>query len=225
MVHAGEGVDDSARTELSRLDALGCVGPNTVLVHGVAFASADWNRMLERGASLIWCPSSNLRMFGQTAPVRAFLDASPRAWAYVALGTDSRVSGARDLLDELRAASMAADLSPEELLRMVTAAPARILRLEVAGSIEPGLPADLTIVPALAHEPGAALLRASRRDLRLVVIGGRPVVGAPELSQVFAARRVRTRPVVIDGTERLMSAQLARAVTACPITELGVEVR
>src|SRR5262249_4814469 len=36
FVHLAEGVDAAAAAELGRLHALGCLGPNTVLVHGVA---------------------------------------------------------------------------------------------------------------------------------------------------------------------------------------------
>ena len=224
MVHVGEGVDEAAAAELARLDALGCVGPNTVLVHGVAFAPADCDRLLERGASVVWCPSSNLGMFGRTFPVRRFLDASTMAWAYVALGTDSRVSGARDLLDELRVAASATNLTPADLLRMVTIAPARMLRLESAGTLEAGAPADLTIVPPIADDAATALLAASRRDLRLVMIGGRPVVGAPEMASVFMARRVRTQAVTIDGEARIMASRLARAAASNPIPEPGLSV-
>jgi cytosine/adenosine deaminase-related metal-dependent hydrolase len=63
---------------------------------------SDWERVVASGASLVWCPASNAFLFRRTAPVRRFLDASDRASAHVCLGSDSRVTGARDLLDELR---------------------------------------------------------------------------------------------------------------------------
>ncbi len=222
MVHAGEGTDRTAAEELQRLHALGCLRPNTVIVHGIAMTEVDWDRVQERGASLVWCPASNDFLFGTTAAVRLLLDSNERAWQHICLGSDSRISGSRDLLEELRAAA-AWRISPPELLRMVTVAPARILQLREAGSIAVGLPADLIIVPSRESTPADALLNASRRDLALVTIAGRPVVGCPSLSAVFVARHTTAQPVAVDGVERLVNCRLADAIARCPIREPGVE--
>jgi cytosine/adenosine deaminase-related metal-dependent hydrolase len=180
--------------------------------------------MMGRGASLVWCPASNAFLFGTTAPIRQFLDATDGAWAHVCLGSDSRVTGSRDLLDELRSAAEAAPLTPGELLQMVTTAPARVLRIPGGGKIAVGGAADLIVVPALGADAAESLLAASRRDLSLVAIGGRPVVGSPEFRSVFAARRVATRPIVIDGVERLAGARLAAAIARSPVAEPGVHL-
>lgn len=223
ILHVGEGVDAAAAAELPRLEALGCLRGNTVLVHGVALTPRDWDRVVANGASLVWCPASNAFLFGRTAPVRRFLDQSDQAWAHVCLGSDSRVTGARDLLDELRAAAAATPLAPRELLRMVTTAAARILNLPAAGQIVAGVPADLLVVPSLKDDPAEALLETTRRDISLVTIAGRPLVGSPELGAVFGARRIDWRPIVVDDVERLAESRLARAVARCAIREPGVE--
>jgi cytosine/adenosine deaminase-related metal-dependent hydrolase len=223
VVHLAEGTDEAATAELARLDNMGCLRRNTVIVHGVALTAADWQRALAVGASLVWCPVSNAYLFGRTAPVRCCIDASDAAWAHVCLGTDSRVTGSRDLLDEMRAAAALAPVSASELLRMVTTAPSRIFRLPGAGRLMVGAPADLLIIPPLRSGPADSLLAATRRDVALVAIGGRPLVGSPELSAVFAARGARTVPMLVDGAERLALASLARAVAGCAIREPGVE--
>jgi cytosine/adenosine deaminase-related metal-dependent hydrolase len=223
IVHLAEGVDEAARAELERLETLGCLAANTVLVHGVALSVEDWERIVARGASLVWCPVSNAFLFGRTAAVRPFLDARDGAWAHVCLGSDSRITGARDLLDEMRAAAALVPITARELLRMVTVAAARILRLPGAGRIAVGSPADLVVVPPVRHDAAEALLATERRDVRLVTIGGRPLVGAPEMAAVFAARGSAPRPIVVDGAERLARRSLARAIERCPIREPGVE--
>jgi cytosine/adenosine deaminase-related metal-dependent hydrolase len=222
MVHAAEGVDQAAADEVDRLDELGCLRQNTVIVHGIAMGEREWRRVLERGASLVWCPASNDFLFGCTAAVRAHLDAHPQAWRHICLGSDSRISGSRDLLDEMRIAA-ARGISAAELLRMVTDAAARILRLTDAGRIARGLPADLVVLPPLAITPADSLVRCARRALALVTMGGRPVLGCPTLSAVFVARRTPAQPVSIDETERLVSCRLAHAIARCPISEPGVE--
>ena len=222
IVHAGEGVDRAAAEELPRLEALGCLRPNTVLVHGVAITLPDWERILAGGASLVWCPASNEFLFGTTAAVRRLLDAHEEARFHVCLGSDSRISGSRDLLDELRAAARFG-VEAGELLKMVTEAPARILKLSDAGRIAAGRPADLLVLPSKEATPADALVNASRRHLALVAIAGRPIVGCPSLSAVFVARRTTAQPVAIDDVERLVSCDLADAIARSPISEPGVE--
>ena len=223
IVHVGEGVDDAAAAEVGRLEAAGCLRSNTVIVHGVAITPVEWERVVARGAGLVWCPASNHFLFGRTVPVRRFLDGPAGAPGHLCLGSDSRVTGARDLLDELRAAASLAPLGPRELLRMVTTTPARLLQLRDGGRLVQGARADLLVVPASADDAGDALLATSRRDVSLVTIGGRPMVASPALRAVFDARRAAARSIRVDGAERLAAAPLARTIARCPIREPGVE--
>jgi cytosine/adenosine deaminase-related metal-dependent hydrolase len=222
IVHAAEGVDQCAEDEFARLEEKGCIAPNTVLVHGVALTMRQWARLVEEQGSLVWCPASNDFLFGRTIPVRDFLDHSRAARDSICLGTDSRLTGARDLLDELRIAARSG-VTADELLRMVTSAPRRALRRYEAGCIAEGVPADLLVLPRGERAAGA-LLQARRSDVRLVTIGGRPMVGAPELAPVFEARGVAVRSIRVDGVARLAAATLARAIGRCPIAEPGVDV-
>jgi cytosine/adenosine deaminase-related metal-dependent hydrolase len=222
IVHAGEGCDDAAAKEVGRLEDIGCLGANTVVVHGVTITPHEWARMVARSASLVWCPASNRFLFGRTALVRQLLDVSARGHAHLCLGSDSRVTGARDLLDELRAAASVATLTPGELLRMVTSAAADVLRLSDAGRLMPGARADLVVIPARRPDAAQSLLETSRRDVTLVTIGGRPMIGASSFAGVFHARRTSTRSIVVDGVQRLAEWRLARAIAACPIREPGV---
>jgi cytosine/adenosine deaminase-related metal-dependent hydrolase len=215
MVHLGEGVDDQARAELPRLEALGCVAPNTVLVHGVAIDAGGWWRVSRLCASLVWCPASNAFLFRRTAEVRVCLDVGVK----VALATDSRLSGTRDLLDELRAAALLARVSAAELLRMVTSTPADMLKLPRVGRLTRGANADVVVVPARKETAGDALLVTPRRDVALVMLGGRPLVAGPAFRQLF---RDAPRPIQVDEVERLADARLARAIVRCPISEPGV---
>jgi cytosine/adenosine deaminase-related metal-dependent hydrolase len=224
LIHLAEGFDASARGELSRLRELGCLRENTVLVHGVGLSSEDWNFVRRAGAGLVWCPSSNRFLLGRSAPIDDFLDREPASRASIALGTDSRVSGARDLLDELREARAAASVEPGDLLRMVTANAACLLRVPEAGRIAPGLPADLIVIPPLGEDPAHALLALDRSRIRLVTVGGRPLVGAPELSSVFAARRVATSRAKLDGQARILDGALVRRIRASSLAEPGLEL-
>jgi hypothetical protein len=78
-------------------------------------------------------------------------------------------------------------------------------------------------LPSGKGDAADALLAASRRDLSLVLIDGRPLVGSPAFETVFGARRSKTRPIVVDGVERVAEANLARAIARCSISEPGLE--
>jgi cytosine/adenosine deaminase-related metal-dependent hydrolase len=224
LIHLAEGLDASARGELSRLRELGCLRENTVLVHGVGLTSDDWSSVCRVGAGLVWCPSSNRFLLGKSAPIDDFLGREPASRSSIALGTDSRLSGARDLLEELREARAAADVEPADLLRMVTANAANLLKVPEAGRLSPGLPADLLVIPPLAEDPASALLDLDRSQIRLVTVGGRPLVGAPEISLVFAARRVATARAKLDGETRVLDGALARRIRASSLAEPGLEL-
>jgi len=206
IIHLAEGTDARARGELAQLAGLGCLGANTVIVHGVGLCQADLDLMAQHGAGLIWCPASNLFMFGQTAPIGnqvftekprfsgAFQRDShehaqmERARVTLALGSDSRLTGSQDLLAELQVAHSLGLASAEKLFHMVTRDAARLLRIDdQVGTIEPGKKADLLILEGDPTSPYQALVGASREAIRLVFVGGRPVYGGAGFIKLFHA--------------------------------------
>jgi cytosine/adenosine deaminase-related metal-dependent hydrolase len=222
LLHLGEGIDAEAQGELPRLEALGCLQSNTVIVHGVAIDENGWRRVARAGAGLVWCPASNAFLFGRTAMICPLIADGDECRVTVALGTDSRITGSLDLLDELRAARAAWPVPPQRLFGMVTSEAARLLRQPRAGRLAAGGPADLVVVPPLADEAGAALLMTTRREVRLVVVEGRPLVGDPEFAQVFRARKVTVRALCVDAVPKLADSGLVRRIAGCPIVEPGV---
>jgi cytosine/adenosine deaminase-related metal-dependent hydrolase len=205
IIHLAEGTDSVARGELDRLQALGCLDARTVIVHGVALSAADIERVIARGAAVIWCPSSNLSLLGATLPPRRLFDAGR-----LALGTDSRLSGARDLLDELRVAAAGSDLTAHELLRLATIDGARLLAMPEVGGLAPGQQADAIVVRDEGGDPAGALCACRRADLRAVVRDGKPAVADPDLASWFAAAGIETVAATLDGRPKLLARAYAR---------------
>jgi len=218
-IHAGEGVDADAESEAGRLERLGCLTANTVLVHGVAFGPKASQRVISAGAGLVWCPSSNQFLFAATADVRAFDDAD-----CLALGSDSRLSGQGDLLDELRAAHATRQLSAEGVARTVLTGAARLLRLSHAGRLARGAPADLCILKPLAPDPYDTLVSATRDDVRLVMVDGRACVGETALREVFDATGEPALPAALDGSPRLVAHWIGAHVRRMQLQEPGFVV-
>ena len=204
IIHAAEGTDAEAAGELSRLEQLGCLSAKTVVVHGVALASAGRARLLASGGGLIWCPSSNLFMLAATADVRELAKAGR-----VALGSDSRLSGGRDILDELKAAAAAELLGAAALFRLVTTDAARLLRLPQAGRLEPGLPADLLVLPAQRDDPYDNLIASERSSVSLVMIGGQAQFGDRALIPQVLGSPGDAANVVLDDRPKWLRRSLA----------------
>ncbi len=217
IIHAAEGTDAQAAGELDRLDKLDCLGANTVLVHGVGLTAADQARLIEQGGGLVWCPSSNLFMLAATADVGALSRAGR-----VALGSDSRLTGERDLLSELQVAARTRQVDGKALFEMVTTRAAAVLRLPDAGRLAPGLPADLMVLPAQYADPIENLLAAERSALSLVMAGGAALYGDRSLLPGFWDDRRPVAPVVVDGVAKWLRRDLAERVWANGAQEPGL---
>lgn len=190
ILHAAEGVDACAQSELTRLDAAGLLDHRTVLIHATGATAGQLQNAAERGTSVVWCPSSNLFMFGSTLGA-----CSVRAMRGVSLGTDSAMTAAGDLLDELRLARRQSGLAASQLYPFVTCNPARALRLTNGeGTIREAGVADLVAVRDTGQTPAEALLKLRPE---LVLLGGRTVLQSERFQR---AQRTENR---LRGMHRL----------------------
>jgi cytosine/adenosine deaminase-related metal-dependent hydrolase len=167
FIHLAEGTEEAAAEEFARLEALACLDAKTVLIHGVALTEADREKAINAGVGLVWCPSSNFHVLGKTGDVKSFAQASK-----LALGSESRLSGVGDLLDELRAAHSLNQLTAAQLFRAVTIDAAAMLRLPDRGALTAGKLPDFFLLPNEGGDPFEALM-----DLRPEYITGLYVAG------------------------------------------------
>ena len=167
-LHLAEGADARAAGEVHELDDLGLLGPDLVAVHGVGMDASSVERFRASGAALVWCPTSNRFLFGRTAP-----DALLAEGMDVLLGSDSRLTGDGDLLDEIGCARALGAVDDDRLAEAVGATAARRLGLPEP-SFEIGAAADVVV----ATRP---LLEARAEDVLLVLVNGQPRVAHPDL--------------------------------------------
>jgi cytosine/adenosine deaminase-related metal-dependent hydrolase len=171
-IHVAEGVDDIAASEVPALDHRGLLNSNLVAVHGVGIDRCGIAQFRRAGAALVWCPTSNHFLFGRSAP-EALLDGGTD----VLLGSDSRLTAAGDLLDELAAARSSCLVDDERLADSVGRTATRRLGLP-APSLEPGSRADLILLDR-------PLMEARAKDVALTVVAGIPRVARTELARHF----------------------------------------
>lgn len=194
-LHLAEGTDARMAEEVRTADRMGLLGPRLLAVHAVGADDDGILRLSRSKAAVVWCPTSNLFLYGRTA------SAALLAGADVLLGTDSLVSGDGTLLDELRVARSLGLLSDARLEASVREVAARRLGLP-SPSLEPGASADLLVL----RRP---LLSARPRDVALVLVAGRPVFADEMFGDVFAACAVTAEPLAVGGFPKLVASPLA----------------
>ncbi len=208
ILHLGEAVDGEGRREIFELDRLGALDDRTVLVHAVALDRRGWELVRQKRASVVWCPSSNLFLLGRTLAPEVLRSGIP-----VALATDSPLTAAGDLLDELRLARRITGLGPEQLYEMVTRAAARVLRLSGGeGTIAEGASADLCAFPDSGMSPAELLLNPDTRAPSMVIVSGEIKLVEPALAERCPAPvRRGLQPLALEGRpQRLVRADVRR---------------
>ena len=198
-LHETQGEIDRSLAEhgvrpLERLARLGLVGPSLVAVHAVHLSSQEIDLLAQQGASVVHCPSSNLKLASGFAPVHAML----KKGINVALGTDGAASNNRlDMFQEMRTAALLAKavgndaqaMPAQAALRAATLSGAKALGLEkLIGSIEPGKAADLIAVDFSAPELAPCydvishlVYVAGRENVSHAWVGGRPLMRERQL--------------------------------------------
>jgi cytosine/adenosine deaminase-related metal-dependent hydrolase len=195
-IHLAEGIDHEAADEVRRLAELGLLNDRLIAVHGVGMDEAGAACFRWAGAALVWCPSSNLFLFGRTAGERLL-----REGVDVLLGSDSRLTGEGDLLDEIHCARRVGVLSDARLEEAVGATAARRLGLPEP-TLTPGAPADLVLLTK-------PLLEARTEHVALVLVGGVPRVARPDVAAALGPFSSRGEEMQVSSVTRWTNPGLA----------------
>ncbi|WP_376090890.1 amidohydrolase family protein [Roseomonas sp. CCTCC AB2023176] len=165
---AGAGEERYGTTLLRHMDAMGCVGPQFSVAHGVWLTDDDLALLAELGGGLSHNPGANMRLASGIAPARKAI----RAGVSVGIGTDgSSSSDNQNMFEAMRLAAFASRLwdgaeeedwlGTAETVRLATAGSAALLGLET-GVIEAGRLADLVFLD-LSHVNWAPLNDAANQ--------------------------------------------------------------
>ena len=170
------------------LDALGILDQETVCVHCVWTDVEDLNILAERGAKVVICPQSHLKLASGISPLETMLSKG----IPVGLGTDGPASN--NGLDMFREMDICAKIQKirfldpvavpaQEILAMATGGGAAVLGMEDSiGSLAAGMKADIILVdPAKPHlqpmnGPDLLVYAAGGGDVQTVLINGKLVM-------------------------------------------------
>jgi 5-methylthioadenosine/S-adenosylhomocysteine deaminase len=216
-LHETEGEIARSLTEhgvrpIERMQRLGLLGPGLIAVHAVHLTDAEIALLAKHGASVVHCPSSNLKLASGFAPLAKMAAAGIN----IAIGTDGAASNNRlDMVEEMRLAAVLAKavagdaqaIPAHAALHAATLGGARALGLEAKiGSISPGKAADLAAVrisgPELSpcYDPAALLVYAAgRQHVSDVWVAGRRLLQSGTLEN-SALRDLDTRAKMWQNT-------------------------
>ena len=236
LQHLSEGTDETARGWFQRLRKNGSWALTDAFcgIHSTALEREDFDVLAAHGASMVWSPTSNYLLYGDTAR----LAQAKASGILISIGSDWAPSGSKNLLGELKVAWLASRaqgdvFTPRELVAMATVNAAKICRWDpLLGTIEPGKRADLLAINGREGDPWMQLIEARETSITLVAIDGVPRVGQPRLMRRFAGtseplrvgrspRRINLRqqdadPLVADLGLGEASRRLAEAMLNLP---------
>jgi 5-methylthioadenosine/S-adenosylhomocysteine deaminase len=180
MVHLAEGLSTRAHDEYVELTNLMLLRPQTVIIHGTALTATDFAMVGQAGSKLIWSPSSNMALYGDTTNVQA----AKQAGVSISLAPDWTPSGEDDSLGEVRFAKALVEgrwpglFSDQEYVEMVTSEPAAAMGLAGdVGRLAVGQFADVLVLDAPGGDPYATVVGSGANNIRLVILNGVPSYG------------------------------------------------
>lgn len=214
FIHLAEGTDEVTAGEYQRLKTLGCVGENTVIIHGVGMTKADLEDAVKQVRGVVWCPSTYKHLLFQDELEERWLwtwikprlntDFS-RFWRHnqnnIALGSDSRLTADGDLLNELSHAAIVemafGTRHHKHFIRMVTDFAAKLLGMKNVGQLYSGAFADYIAIKTPSFEELEEELDDT--SIRMDLLGSED----PFEAYLCHSRRADLALVVRDGIPRI----------------------
>ncbi len=184
-------------TMIEYLNRLGFLKPKTQIIHGVWLTPTEIAILAEKGASVQYNPSSNLKLGSGVAPLRALLDAGVN----IAMGTDGcgsidGVDMQNTLCDGALVQKLRGDYSAwtgaKEVFSAATLGGAKALgREKELGVIEKGRIADLVAyrLDSIAFTPlndaiNQLVYAATKTDIEMVMVDGEIIQSEGRLTRV-----------------------------------------
>lgn len=184
MIHLAEGISVRAHDEYDDLVMFNLLRPETKIIHGTALTASDLQMVAAAGTPIIWSPSSNLALYGETLDIPAAVSAG----VSISISPDWTPSGSDDLLHEVRFARLLVEtrwpgtFTDRQYVEMITRRPAEHMAIDAfVGTLEVGKFADVLVLTGDASSPYSSVIEARPPNIRLVLLGGLPAFGEPAI--------------------------------------------
>ena len=164
VIHIGEGTSSGSAEEINELIRWNLFNRKLIGIHGIAMTDEQSKKF----AALVWCPDSNLFLFGKTADIRSLKNNTE-----ILFGTDSTLTAEGNIFENLRTARKLNCLSDEELFHSVTETAADVWELIHHGRISKGYKADLVVALKKSEDLYQSFYDTNPEDILLILKDGK----------------------------------------------------
>lgn len=193
IYHLSEGTGDYGQQRFSDLKQFQLLTKKLVAIHALGLNESQFVELAAAGASVVWSPLGNLRLYGRTADIGA----ARKAGVNICLGSEWAPSGSKNVLFDLKVADQFNQhrlnglFSDREIVGMVTRNPAQAVNWnQHAGHLAQGSAADILLLKKRNRDPYRNLIEATEQDVELVMIDGVPVYGGLDLMKGFHSQQM-----------------------------------
>ncbi len=196
ILRVAEGTDQYSATDVHRLEELGILGKNTVMIHTLNISDKDIKRIAEHQAHIVWVPESQQFLYGSSTPIEKCLQAG----ISICLGSGATMNGAKNLFSTMQLAAKILSKSKKQLkidnvaqmvFKMVTKNASRVFGLPDRGQIRQDLMADFFLLKKKHTDPYENLLKATSSDIQLLCIAGVPIFADVTFSPIFKNLQIK----------------------------------
>ena len=182
IIHVGEGTDPRTKKEFSELLDLGLVKDNILMVHCISLTRDELKKCADLNASICWLPNSNHFLIGKTLDIYTCLELGVN----VCLGTDSALTGSKNLLSEIEYAHrMFPKIPAKTLFEMVTVNALKALKLS-KNTLKMNSKTDkILLTDVLDDNPYENIPKLKMNNIQLLMTEGRPIYGDESLLRSF----------------------------------------
>ena len=167
IIHIGEGTNSKSSEEINELIRWNLFNRKLIGIHGIAMTEEQSKKF----AALIWCPDSNLFLFGKTADITLL-----KYCTNILFGTDSTLTADWNIFENLRVARNLNLLSDEELFFSVTQIAAQVWGMKDYGRISEGYKADIVISRQNSGNIYDSFYNTNPRDILLILKKGKIIL-------------------------------------------------
>lgn len=166
-IHTGEGTNTESAGEIDELIRWNLFKRKLIGIHGIAMTEEQSKNF----TAIIWCPDSNIFLFGKTADIRTL-----KKNTAILFGTDSTLTADGNIFENLRTAKNLNLLSDTELFDSLTKTAAEVWGLNNCGSIEEGKISDIVIARQKSVNLYESFYNTNPEDILLILKNGEVVL-------------------------------------------------
>ena len=188
IYHLAEGTGDYGQQQFSNLKQFQLLNEKLIAVHALGLNEEEFEELAAAGASVVWSPLGNLRLYGTTTDIRA----AAKAGVNLCIGSEWAPSGSKNLLfdlkvvDQINQKQLNSLFTDIQIVEMITRNASKAINWnKQVGHLAPEMVADVLLLQKRHKDPYRNLIEATEQDVSLVLIDGVPVYGDSNLMNRF----------------------------------------